>query len=328
MENSLHNSGVWITWERQTRNRSASSYLGIPLFEINSKSSNRLVRYTSCIAKTIRILIREKPRFLFAQNPSVVLALLCVFLGKIFKLKIIIDAHSSGVYGPERLEAPIRAMNNFVIRNCSAVIVTNDETSLYIKSVGGRPIVLPDPLPELSVNFKIESVNNDRLKAFCITSWSEDEPFLQILSAAERFEHHVDIVFSGNYKKVSNLLPEKLPRNVSFLGFVSEEDFLNHLFSSDFCIDMTKRQDCMVCGAYESISAGKPIILSDTEVQKLYFEKGAVFCGNSCDEIAVGIGEMCAGIERYKTEALELKSEILEAEIKKKSFYVNELLNL
>jgi hypothetical protein len=43
----------------------------------------------------------------------------------------------------------------------------------------------------------------------------------------------------------------------------------------------------MVCGAYEGISAGKPLILSDNSPTRQYFSEGALFTDNSSTDIAL-----------------------------------------
>lgn len=82
MNQEFNLSSVWITWERQTRNRSASAYLGIPLFEIIETSPYRILRYTKSILRTVKVLVENRPEIIFAQNPSIVLALLMVLIKK------------------------------------------------------------------------------------------------------------------------------------------------------------------------------------------------------------------------------------------------------
>ncbi|MBW3225627.1 glycosyltransferase [Marinobacter adhaerens] len=330
MNNVLKNSGVWITWERQTRNRSASSYLEVPLFEILSKSSSRIIRYFYCARKTINILKRHRPRIVFVQNPSVVLSILAILARKFFNFRLVIDAHNAGVYGPERFHYLLTAINRFIIRSADTVLVTNSDLASYVKLVGGTPIVLPDPLPKIQSSLQKNSPSDSRMraKAFCITSWSDDEPFLEIISACQSFKDQIDIIFSGNYRKIKNSLPSDLPENVHLLGFIGEEDFWNEILSSDFCIDLTKRSDCMVCGAYESVSAEKPIILSNTDVQRQYFQKGVVFCENTREGIVAGIEEMITNLDHYRLEISKLKREILEKERSDRAFLINKFLEL
>lgn len=330
MISELNQNGIWITWERQTRNRSASSYIDVPLFEIIHSDSRPILRYLRSLWKTIKILNRHNPKYVFAQNPSAVLSIITIALKRIHKYKVIIDAHNSGIYGPENKTNFLETVNKFIIRSSDAVIVTNADLADYVHSLGGTPIILPDPLPNLNTKRPpARNINSGRkLKALCITSWSMDEPYLNILGAASNFEEDIDFYFSGNFQKVKTKLPNRLSSNINLLGFIDEEDFFNHLFDSDFCIDLTSRSDCMVCGAYESISAEKPIILSASDVQKCYFSKGAIFCENTSIGITNAIRNMATNTKKFQKEAAELKREILEREMNQKKTILEKIYSL
>lgn len=329
MTSKIRDDAVWITWERQTRNRSASSYFNVPLFEIIEDGSLRAFRYIKSILKTVAIISKERPDYFFAQNPSVVLAFLAISIKKLANCKVIIDAHNAGIHGPENSWRLVTSLNQYIIRKADAVIVTNSELADYVNACGGNAIVLPDPLPKLAGSQNpTTDAQPDNLKALCITSWSDDEPFLEILDAASRYTGEIDFYFSGNYKKIEHLLPAVLPPNVTLLGFVDEESFLHHLFTADFCVDMTKRLDCMVCGAYESISAEKPIILSDTPVQRRYFSKGTIFSENSSAAISDAIRTMKDSLVAMKKEATALKMEILERETNQKVSILSKIQQL
>ncbi|MBW4933407.1 glycosyltransferase family protein [Marinobacter sp. F4206] len=329
MISMIREDAVWITWERQTRNRSASEYFNVPLYEIIEDNSNRALRYCKSTLRTLSIIGKKKPRYFFAQNPSIVLAILAISLKPLAKFKVIIDAHNAGIHGPENSGRILPTINQFIIRKADAVIVTNSELADHVNSCGGNPIVLPDPLPSLEMSKDTAVLDPQRkLKALCITSWSDDEPYREILEAASAFPDDIEFFFSGNYKKIGHLLPDAIPENVNLLGFVDERSFHDHLFSADFCIDMTKRSDCMVCGAYESISAEKPIILSDTPVQRRYFSKGALFSQNSALHITNTLQEMKDRIDTMRQDATDLKREILERETSQKALILSQIQRL
>lgn len=329
MAAKITDDAVWVTWERQTRNRSASAFFNVPLFEIIYDGSHKATRYAKSVIRTLWILFEKKPRYFFAQNPSVVLAILAVAVGRLAGCKVIIDAHNAGIHGHEKSGRLLPKLNRFVIRQADAVIVTNQELADHVTLLRGTPIVLPDPLPHFPAVAEPERLDKAyKLKALCITSWSDDEPFLDIIGAATQFSDTIDFYFSGNYKKIADQLPSEMPTNVFLLGFVGEQDFHRHLFSSDFCIDMTRRTDCMVCGAYESIAAEKPIILSDTAVQRGYFSRGTVFSKSGRKDIAVAIETMRDNLASLKAEASELKAEIQKREAAGKATLVSRILEL
>jgi len=312
---------IWITWERQTRNRSASKYLGVPLWEITHGQSSALVRYVVNSYTTFKLIIRRKPHYVFAQNPSVVLSVLVLACSKLLRFSLIVDAHNTGIHYEGRFNRLVNLLNRIIIRNSNFIIVTNEHMANVVSSKGGKPLILPDPLPVLpasksaSVNGFIRSKTDKKLTAFCITSWGEDEPIEALMAAAEMFTNSINFYFTGNYRKaIFKISAEALPENVHLLGFVDEEVYFSLLSECNFTIDLTTRADCLVCGAYESVSAGKPVLLSDTKPQRAYFYKGAVFCSTTCGGIQSGLNEMLKDLDQNQESIKLLKAEILERE--------------
>lgn len=312
---------IWITWERQTRNRSASKYLGVPLFEITYGKSSTFVRYVMSSFATLKLIIIRKPKYVFAQNPSVVLSVLVLVCAKLLRFSLIVDAHNTGINYEGRFHRLVNLLNRIVIRNSKFIVVTNEYMANVVSARGGKPLILPDPLPVLpvpklaSVNGFIRSKTDKKLNAFCITSWGEDEPIEALMAAAEMFANSVNFYFTGNYRKASfKISAEALPENVHLLGFVDEDVYFSLLSDCNFTIDLTTRADCLVCGAYESVSAGKPVLLSDTKPQRAYFNRGAVFCSTTCDGIQAGLNEMLSDLDQNQDSIKLLKAEILERE--------------
>ena len=275
---------IWLTWERQIRNRSMSSGLGVPIFEILSVRG-RLARYALCISRTLVLLCRERPSVVICQNPSLVLTLLLLGLRRIFGFKVGIDAHFGGVeaYGGIKI---IQRILDYCNRVADLVIVTNEGHSRRVQDLGGKTFVCPDPLPDLSeYRGKTEEIPG---KVFFICSFDIDEPFCEGFGAAEiLFSEAFRFFLSGNYRK-AGISPSDFP-HVELLGFVSESEFYRHLFSSQVVIDLTDYDNCLVCGAYEAMEAGKPLVLSRKKALQDYFTGGTVFTTNRAKEIAAAV---------------------------------------
>src|SRR5262245_25632217 len=91
---------IWITWETQRRNRTLSEKVDAELYEIDIHA-HRLLRYPLSLIKTLAILLRRRPRLLFVQNPSLVLALFAVIYGRVFCKLVVVDAHNAGLFPAE-----------------------------------------------------------------------------------------------------------------------------------------------------------------------------------------------------------------------------------
>jgi glycosyltransferase involved in cell wall biosynthesis len=275
---------VWITWERQLRNRSMASRLGIPLFEIERRGS-RLLGYARGLAATWRVLATRRPGVVFAANPSLVLAYFLLLLRPIFRYRLVMDAHFAGVLafdGSRVRQAVLDAGNRLADR----VIVTNREHAELVRRLGGVPFVCPDPLPRL----ELPSVPGEDKLVFFICSFDVDEPYAAVFEAARILAPRgYRLVASGRYTRVG-LRPESLP-HVELLGFVPEADFYSRLAACAVVVDLTTCEGCLVCGAYEAMVAGKPLVLSDTRALREYFTHGTVFTRHEPERIADAILE-------------------------------------
>lgn len=296
---------IWITWESQIRNKSMTSLLGVPLFEILS-GKGRLARYAECIRRTLAVLRDQKPDVVVCQNPSLVLTILLLRLRRVFGFRLVIDAHFGGVESYNNSPALQRVLDA-CNRSANLVIVTNPAHAQIVSSAGGRAFVCPDPLPDLSKY--TDKINEVERKCFFICSYDVDEPYLEAFRAADLlWEEGFRLVVSGDYSKVG-IYPSAFPR-VSFLGYVPTDEYYRELFSAQVIIDLTEHANCLVCGAYEAMAAGKPLILSKQPSLEEYFGLGTVFAHNEATSIARAVrhayahySQLAGDVAKWTTKA-------------------------
>ncbi|MCK0163990.1 glycosyltransferase [Marinobacter sp. S6332] len=305
----LSNS-IWLVWQYQTRNHSMSRELGVPLYELISSKSG-LRRYVELSIKTIQIVKKEQPRVIFCQNPSIVLAFLCTLLFQSKKRKIVVDEHNAGLFPLDGKNRLLNIIANFIVRRADLVIVTNVALYDYCKKIGGEPIIVPDPLPVLPSS---EIVTKDEVpfQILFICTWASDEPIQEVMEACSHFsENEIKVLVTGNPKGMSQ---NDAPACVQLTGFISKEDYFNYLISSDAVVVLTKRENCLNCGAYEAVSAEKPGILSNTEALRAYFSNGFLYVDNTVDDIRQKIIDL-----KENSDHLEQEVKYLKSELKKKS---------
>ena len=305
---------AWITWERQPRNISMARSVESDYFEIIEKR-NFFLRYLFSIKKTHTIL-KNRYDLVFVQNPSIVLSFLAVIFKNIYDYKLVIDAHNAGVYPKEGSNKLLMCINNFILRHCDVVIVTNSIIKKHLDSISVKSVVISDPLPEYDNKWK-ETKRIDN-KVFVICSWSDDEPISLYFDVAKELPGY-QFYFSGNYKKMK-IEKEKLTDNIILLGFVTEEEYLYHLFSCKVTVDLTERSDCLVCGAYESISAETPFILTDSKVNRETFKEIGIYSKLNSKSLLDSI----LNIETSDEESLKRFKEIYMVDLSEK---ISRLLN-
>lgn len=278
-------NSAWITWERQVRNRSMATALQIPLYELHS-SRGRLLRYLELSWKTWRIVRKHKVSRLVVQNPSIALALLAVFIKRVLAITVLVDAHNAGIYPLEGKSRLLNLITRFICRNADIIIVTNAVLADQVSNWGGKPFIMTDPIPDFSPESDHKVTTGAKPFFLFVCTWAVDEPFTEVIKAASLVPEY-DIYITGNYhKKLSADERAALPRNVRLLGFVSEEDYLAYCRAATGIIDLTLRDNCLVCGGYEAIALKKPGILSDSVVNREVFNKGFLFCENNSQSIA------------------------------------------
>jgi len=304
-------STIWITWEIQRRNRSLARSVGATLHELTYRG-NALARYLVLGIRTLRIIRRDKPEVVFFQNPSIVLAFLIATLRffRIVRARTVGDFHNGGVFPPVG-----GFLIPWIVRNTSLVILSNRNLESAITVHGGRCISIPDPLPHIEPAAIARA--DDRFDVLFICSWAADEPIVEVLRAAQILEKKdpgVRVGITGRPKLAKVGWNDPVPRNVELTGFLAEADFDRRLASADAILDLTTRADCMVCGAYEAVSAGVPSVLSDNEPTRAYFTKGVLFTDNTAADIADRLLEIKGSHERLKSEVTELKADLLAQE--------------
>lgn len=228
---------------------------------------------------------------LFVQNPSMVLAALaCVYSG-LAQIPLIVDRHTTFRLNQPKTRsvsvAVFEALSSFTIRHASLTLVTNRFLAEIVEEKGGTAFILPDPIPAL-VRSATPELRGDYPILF-ISSFAEDEPLSEVLQAARLLTcSGVHIYVTGNPAKADRDLLSGAPSNVHFTGFLSEQAFADILHAVLGVLVLTRWDHIMLCGAYEAVAAGKPLITSRKAVLVEYFQ-GAEFVGDSAEDIARGI---------------------------------------
>lgn len=306
---------LWITWERQLRNRSLSARLDARLLEIE-ESGSAGPRYVRSILRTFPYLWRWRRQALVVQNPSLVLALFALACKPLLRYHLVVDAHNAGIDPGDGTRAWLGAMANFVNRHADAVIVSNAALADRVRALGGRPIVLPDPLPSLplaaSLADQAAGGTTPGFRVLFVCTWASDEPYLEVFAAAEALPD-ATVWVTGNSRGREAAYGKPLPANVVLLGFVPEERYYQLLSQADAVLDLTTREDCLVCGAYEAVAAERPFVLSDTAALRGYFRQGGVHVANDAAAIARGLRTVLDRNAEYRRAVAGFREQ-LEAE--------------
>ncbi len=300
---------IWITWEKQRRNQTLSKALNAKLFEFDLKCT-RLLRYPIAIFKTLATFVAERPELIFVQNPSLILSFFAVNYGLIADVPVIVDAHNAGVYPFNGKYAWADRLATYLFRKASITIVTNDALAAYVSTHGGHAEVLPDPIPEFPTPIA-KKVLKGNFNILFVCSWADDEPYDEVMQAARLLDKNIYVYITGNGRGKELKYMDKMPENVVFTGYLQDSDFIEMLYSCDLVMDLTTRNNCLVCGAYESVAAEKPLIVSNSKASMEYFSQGALYTTNTSSDIAAQIENAVNMKDNMQKQIKVLKKEMM-----------------
>lgn len=301
---------IWIAWEKHRRTESICDYLGIKPIIFQSDWP-RIIKHPFFLFKTFQTLLKHNPSNLLIQNPSLILALFACILRNVFKYNLIIDSHNDGVVPPKKFLEKFLFIYRYIQRTADTTIVTNDVLAKTVKHNGGSPFILPDKLPEVTRCEK-DSLSG-RFNAAYICTFAGDEPYAELFRACSLLPEWISVYVTGNFKKNKHLVEKKeMPQNIIFTGFLPDDEYWRLIQSVDLVIDLTNMENCLVCGAYEAVSANRPMLLTGTRALREYFSQGAIYTKNEAAEIANAIMIASGDMGRLNTEVRSLKIKLHE----------------
>jgi glycosyltransferase involved in cell wall biosynthesis len=295
-----------IAWERHRRSQSLAGELGIPLHSFLSEQS-RPFRYPVLLARTLGLLVRERPGVLLVQNPSLLLALVTLMARPLAHYRLVVDAHNAAIR-PRGILKRFGFFYRCVQRHADLTIVTNDSLAKVVEENGGRTMVLPDAIPRLGqVNAKVSGHGR---KVTFVCTFGPDEPWREAIAAADLLPNDIIIQVTGNARgRATNGSPQ-LGAKVRLTGFLPDEEYIRLLAESDVVMDLTLNEDCLVCGAYEAVALGVPLVLSDTAALRTHFHRGAVYARNDPEGIAAAIQGALLRNDELRAEIATLRDEL------------------
>lgn len=305
----------WITWEDHRRSKELAKSLGADYIFIKS-NEKFILRHIIKSILTIKVLINNRKSIVVVQNPSRILACLAAILKVILKYPLIVDRHTNFRLGKKPSLNPaiwfVIICSEISIRLADLTIVTNDYLKELVERKGGRGFVLYDKIPDLKASSETKDLNqnikkNDAIILFVCT-YAADEPYRNVFKAAELLPEGFKINITGNYSKVG-ISPGDTPSNVELLGFVSEKDYIDHLNNSDVVLVLTSAEWCLVCGGYEAMSVGKPLITSNTTALNEFYDGSAIVTEHDPMSLAAAITNAVSNKSELSKKITVLKEE-------------------
>ncbi|HEY0941140.1 MAG TPA: glycosyltransferase [Steroidobacter sp.] len=295
----------FITWEHHRRSEGLAREMNLELIVLTSERRG-LLRYLALLPRTALTIARLRASWIVVQCPSIVLAVLAVLLSRVLRFKLAIDAHNEAVEPFIHDNARMRRLTRWLHRRADLIIVTNEALADIIRANGGTPFVLPDPLP---VPAKIDGTHEtDRALPLLtvICTYAPDEPLEAVVAASKLMQTKAQFALTGNERRGRSRLGE-LPTNLRFTGFLPEPEYWQLLARSTVVVDLSMMPHCLVCGAYEALSLGVPLLLTDDPAGREVFGPAALFTRNDAAAIAGCMDQAIAQAAELRSAAADYR---------------------
>ncbi len=300
-----------MSWEHHQRSRELSSFLGISFVVFEFKLP-RFLRHPAAALKTIAYLLKQRPKTLIIQCPSIILGVIAAVLKPLINYTYIVDAHNAAIVKESWFSQKFYFLYKFVHRSADVTIVSNEDLVEIVENNKGTAFILPDKLfdPPLDKTLSLQGEKN----AVLVCSFTIDEPYEEVIEAfVERGDSTLYI--TGNPPEG---LKEKYEAHshLVFTGFTPLEDYFALLASVDCIIALTTRESCLLCSAYEAVSFAKPFITSNTRALKNYFSKGTIYTENNTEAIKQSYQTLLDNYASLSQDMLELKPALEQSWLK------------
>lgn len=305
---------IFISWvAHSTRSDSLAHHLGAQSVHIHYFKPKQFkylyapLKYLLSGSKTLAVLSREKPDFVFVQNPPIFCAL-TVWLWCLFsRAKLIIDSHT-GAFDQPRWKA-FHWLFRFLARRAALTIVHNDPLTQIVTNWGAAAITIGDIPFHLETDFTYPF--RDGFNVVYVCTFSPDEPVDAVIAAAKALPE-INFYVTGNLKYAAADIHERVPTNMTLTGFIPHKEYVALIKGCDVIMSLTTRNNTMQNGAYEAMEVGVPIITSNWPVLRQTFTKGTIHVDNTAKELIDAVEKMQKEHLRYVEEVRLLREERLK----------------
>lgn len=294
---------ISINWcKHHGRSESLARKLQIQDFYIYPNIDNFPLRYLMSMVKTIKILIRLKPRSVIVMQPPSISLFLIFVLSKFMDFRIIGDLHTGVFLDPKWKWSKKAVMKLLAGDNCA--VVTNANLEEVLLSHGVRNTVILDDLIEiypeaLDIPNSLASKYKIAHNAYVLVplSYAFDEP-LESLTTAIRRSPDLTWVLTGD---APQSFTSRAPKNVVFTGYVTNSEYRSLLLSARAVVALTTQESTMQRAGYEALCASKPLLISRKSVLVEYFGDSAVYVDNSSFSIQEQIHTLIQDYQKYQS---------------------------
>ena len=291
---------VWITWHDHPRSRGLAAAFGAEL-RIYSRRMAGGLRHVEGTIATAFWLARDRPREIFVQNSFLLLLVCAAYRTLAFgRVRILVaDCHNKSL--KRRMTGRFASLfwrsKQWSFRKVDLVLVSNSSLLADALHLARKAMPLIDPVPRIEVTAHPVTVDASAKRyVLFVCSHESDEPSQTIADVARELvtDGTAAVVVTGRVPMDSPIALLKDHPDVHLPGFVPRNEYESLMWHAGAVVVLTRDEDCLCCGAYESISCGRPTVLIDHEIARSVFGAAARY-------VSPGTASICAGLRTILT---------------------------
>ena len=263
------------------------------------------IRYVLQALKTCKILAEEMPETVLVQNPPIFLALIAFLYGRLCGARFIIDSHTSAFLSPRWTWS--LWLHRMLSRRALITLVHNESQEQTVKRWRCPYAVVGDPITDYPRGRPYPVAGQFNVAVVC--SFQPDEPIRTMLEGAARLPD-VDFYFTGDPVGLPRPVLEKRPTNCHLTGYLPYPHYIGLLRCSDVVMSLITSDHTLLCGAFEAVSLGVPLIVSDWPILKARFSAGTVHVPNTVEGIQQGVRRAMRHQDTLRREIRLLRKEL------------------
>ncbi len=335
MSISKKRGGVFLVWPQEYElSQHLADKLNLKLLLIQAKNPNSplLFRYFNQSVRTIRWLTKNKPQFIFVQNPPLMACLIVYFYSFFHRqTRIGIDNHSvffrsrkwkffHSFSRPIAEKAVINtAHNKYDLRilkqwgvNCREMQFINP---IYRKSLTNAP------LKNLHWKHWKKKLNQAKVSVLMVNRFAkDDDDYITVMRAAKKKPNWIFFI-TGDSNKASQTELQFAPANVIFTGYLKHSEFLKLMQKCNIVLCLTLRENTILWSIREAMALRKVFVTSETKALREYFAGVGIFTERRSPKDLIGkIRYAVANTSIYqekinsflKNDSVRIKEEIVE----------------
>jgi glycosyltransferase involved in cell wall biosynthesis len=280
---------TFIAWQGyHRRSEILAQHLGATLHFIYYRPSFRLfrtpIRYVVQAWQTWHVLRLDRPDVVFVQNPPIFCVMVAFLYARRYGAQYVIDSHT-GAFLSSKWRWSV-GLHRILSKRALATIVHNNSQEEIVKEWGCRYLVIgftPGSYPP-GEHFALDGQFNVAV----VSSFGQDESPGLVFEAAALLPE-VSFYVTGNPARIARPVLFRKPGNCCLTGYLSYERYVGLLRGVDAIMVLTTSDHTLLMGAFEAVSVGTPLIVSDWPILRGYFSSGTVYVPNTAEGICEGV---------------------------------------